>query len=198
MAAKLTKSSAALAEHMPLSAAVQTFDAELLRRASNVRLLILDVDGVLTDGRLYYSDSGETLKVYSSLDGQGIVSLQAIGIAVAIVSGRDSPMVRQRAQQLGIAHVSLGSTDKLPTAVALLDSLDLNWHQVAVMGDDWPDVPLITRAALGCAPANAHIEVRAVSHWVTAERGGEGAVRALCDVLLAARGFYQQAWQALP
>jgi 3-deoxy-D-manno-octulosonate 8-phosphate phosphatase (KDO 8-P phosphatase) len=196
--AKLTKATVLAAEHMPLSAAVQVFDAALLKRAANVRLLILDVDGVLTDGRLYYSDAGETLKVYNSLDGQGVVSLQAIGVAVAIISGRDSPMVRQRAQQLGIAHVVLGTTDKLPAALALLESLDLAWHQVAVMGDDWPDVPLITRAALGCAPANAHIEVRAVAHWVTPERGGQGAVRALCDVLLAARGFYQQAWQALP
>ena len=181
----------------PLPPNVQSFEPQLLLRAQAVKLVILDVDGVLTDGQLVYSSLGEEHKVFNSLDGQGLVYLREAGLALAIISGRDSAMVKRRAADLGVAHVHLGVHGKLAVAEKLLEKLQLTWPQVAVMGDDWPDVPLLVRAGLAAAPANAHVEVKAVAQLVTAERGGNGAVRALCDVLLAALGHYRKRWERL-
>jgi 3-deoxy-D-manno-octulosonate 8-phosphate phosphatase (KDO 8-P phosphatase) len=164
--------------------------AELLLRAQDVRVVFFDVDGVLTDGGLYFSEAGESLKRFHTLDGHGIKLLQQAGITPAVVTGRDSPALRLRLRALGVLHARFGTEDKRPAAEDILASLGLQWHQAAAMGDDWPDLPMLRRAALACAPANAHAEVRAVAHVVTQARGGDGAVRELCDLLLVASGRY--------
>jgi 3-deoxy-D-manno-octulosonate 8-phosphate phosphatase (KDO 8-P phosphatase) len=107
-----------------------------------------------------------------------------------VITGRDSPAVRRRIADLGLPHAIFGVQDKLAAATALLQSLALDWEDVAAMGDDWPDLPLMVRAAFACAPANAHAEVRAVAHHVTIARGGDGAARECCDLLLTAAGRY--------
>ena len=159
-------------------------------RAMGLKAAIFDVDGVLTDGRLFIGESGEWFKAFSSLDGHGLKLLAQGGIAPLVITGRDSPAVRRRIADLGLPHAMYGVQDKLAAATALLQSLALDWEDVAVMGDDWPDLPLMTRAAFACAPANAHTEVRAMAHHVTAARGGDGAARECCDLLLMAGGRY--------
>ena len=165
-------------------------DPLLLLRAQDVRVVFFDVDGVLTDGGLYFSEAGESLKRFHTLDGHGIKLLLQAGITPAVVTGRDSPALRLRLQALGVRHARFGTEDKRPAAEDILASLGLQWHQAAAMGDDWPDLPMLRRVALACAPANAHAEVRAVAHVVTQARGGDGAVRELCDLLLVASGRY--------
>ena len=171
-----------------------TFPPELLLKAQGrglgLKAAIFDVDGVLTDGRLFIGENGESFKAFSALDGHGLKLLAQGGITPLIITGRDSPAVRRRVADLGVAHAAYGAQDKLAAANALLQSLALGWPDVAVMGDDWPDLPLMTRAAFACAPANAHAEVRAVAHHVTAARGGDGAARECCDLLLTAAGRY--------
>ena len=167
-----------------------TFSPELLLRAQPVRVVFFDVDGVLTDGSLYFTESGESLKRFNSLDGHGLKLLQRAGITPAVITGRDSKPLRLRLQALGLTHVHYGTEDKRPAAEATLQALGLDWSQAAAMGDDWPDLPVLRRVAFACAPRNAHAEVKAVAHHVTALRGGEGAARELCDVLLVATGRY--------
>ncbi len=171
-----------------------SFPPELLLKAQGrglgVKAAIFDVDGVLTDGRLFIGENGESCKAFSALDGHGLKLLTQGGITPLIVTGRDSPAVRRRVADLGLAHAVYGAQDKLAAANALLQTLALDWADLAVMGDDWPDLPLMTRAAFACAPANAHAEVRAMAHHVTAARGGEGAARECCDLLLMAAGCY--------
>lgn len=169
---------------------------ELLLRAQAVRLVFFDVDGVLTDGGLYYGAGGERLKRFHALDGQGLALLQQAGISAAVITGRDSPALRLRLAQLGVAHAVYGTQHKLPAAQQILRSARLHWSQAAAMGDDWPDLALLRRSALACAPANAHIEVRSAAHYLTQARGGEGAVRELCDLLLVASGRYAQLLRA--
>jgi 3-deoxy-D-manno-octulosonate 8-phosphate phosphatase (KDO 8-P phosphatase) len=170
------------------------FPPELLLRAQGAGLgmkaAIFDVDGVLTDGRLYIGEQGETVKAFATLDGHGLKLLQQVGITPIVITGRDSPAVRRRVADLGLGHAVFGAQDKLAAAQALLQSLDVAWPDVAAMGDDWPDLALLTRAGLACAPAQAHAEVKAVAHLVTQAAGGQGAARELCDLLLMAGGHY--------
>jgi 3-deoxy-D-manno-octulosonate 8-phosphate phosphatase (KDO 8-P phosphatase) len=161
--------------------------AEVLERARRVRLLVLDVDGVLTDGRLYFSEQGEALKVFHVRDGSGIVALHGAGIDVAIISGRDSAAVARRASELKIRHVRQGTDDKGKALDALLTELNLAAEQVACVGDDSPDVPMLERAGLAVSVADAHASAHAVAHWTTIAKGGQGAVREVCDLLLTAR-----------
>ena len=163
---------------------------ELLLQAQGIRVVFFDVDGVLTDGGLYFSESGETLKRFHSLDGQGLKLLQQVGITPVVITGRDTPALRLRLKALGITHARFGTEDKRPAAEAFLQTLGLNWSQAAAMGDDWPDLPVMQRVAFACSPANGHAQAKAVAHHITAERGGEGAARALCDLLLVASGHY--------
>ncbi len=165
---------------------------QLLLQAQGMRAAIFDVDGVLTDGRIYISERGEEFKAFSTLDGHGLKLLAQAGIAPIVITGRDSAAVRRRVADLGIRHAVFGAADKLAAAEPLLAQLGLDWPQVAAMGDDWPDLPLLARAGFACAPANAHIEVKARVHHVTAERGGHGAARACCDLLLTAAGRYAE------
>jgi 3-deoxy-D-manno-octulosonate 8-phosphate phosphatase (KDO 8-P phosphatase) len=155
--------------------------------SSPIRLLVLDVDGVLTDGRLYYGPRGEALKVFHVRDGYGLVQLRRAGVAVAVISGRRSPMVTVRCRELGIEHVHQGIADKLPVFTRLCARLKLTAAACACIGDDLPDLPLISAAGLGFAVADAHPQVRRAAGHVTRLPGGSGAVREVCDLLLAAR-----------
>jgi len=166
------------------------FPPELLLQAQGIRVAFFDVDGVLTDGGLYFSEEGETLKRFHTLDGHGLKLLQRAGITPAVITGRDSKPLRVRLAALGIEHVHFGTEDKRPAAEATLQTLGLNWSEAAAMGDDWPDLPVMTRCAFACAPVNAQAEVLAAAHYVTRLPGGSGAVRELCDLLLVASGRY--------
>ena len=170
------------------------FAPELLLRAQGrglgLKAAIFDVDGVLTDGRLYIGEHGETVKAFHTLDGHGLKLLLAGGIEPLVITGRDSPAVRRRVADLGLRHAVYGAHDKDAAADTLLAALGLEWAEVGAIGDDWPDLPLLARAAFACAPANAHAEVRAVAHHVTAATGGHGAAREFCDLLLMAAGRY--------
>lgn len=170
------------------------FPPELLLKAQGpalgMKAAIFDVDGVLTDGRLYIGEQGESFKAFHVLDGHGLKLLAQGGILPIVVTGRDSPAVRRRVADLGLQHAVFGAGDKLAAAEPLLASLGVAWPEVAVMGDDWPDLPLFARAGFACAPANAHAEAKAMAHHVTVARGGEGAAREFCDLLLVAAGRY--------
>ncbi|HET9975870.1 MAG TPA: HAD hydrolase family protein [Burkholderiaceae bacterium] len=159
-------------------------------RGLGMKAAIFDVDGVLTDGRLFIGEHGETFKAFSVLDGQGLKLLAQGGIVPIVITGRDSPALRRRLTDLGIAHASFGVVDKLAEAQRVLAAMNLDWADVAVIGDDWPDLPLMRQAAFAAAPPNAHAEVRQVAHHITAARGGEGAARECCDLLLMAAGRY--------
>jgi len=172
------------------------FPPELLLQAQSTRVVFFDVDGVLTDGGLYFSEAGESIKRFNTLDGHGLKLLQRAGITPAVITGRDSQALRLRLAALGIEHVFYGTEDKRPAAQAILTALGLDWSQAAAMGDDWPDLPMMLCSAFACAPANAHAEVLAAAHHVTRLRGGEGAVRELCDLLLVASGRYAPLLQA--
>lgn len=162
----------------------------LLLKAQDVAIAFFDVDGVLTDGGLYCSSDGETLKRFNVLDGHGLKLLQAVGIVPAVISGRDSTALRARLQSLGITHAHYGVQDKRIAAQTTLEALGLRWDQAAVMGDDWPDLSLMRRCAFSAAPPNAHAEVLAAADYVSAKRGGDGAAREFCDLLLVACGKY--------
>ena len=167
-----------------------SFPPELLLLAQPVRAAIFDVDGVLTDGRIYIGEQGEGFKAFSTLDGHGLKLLAQVGIVPIVITGRDSAAVRRRIADLGLAHAVYGAADKLAAAQPMLDALGLRWTEVAAMGDDWPDLPLLSRAAFACAPPGAHAEVRAVAHHVTSAPAGFGAARECCDLLLVAAGRY--------
>ncbi|MBA2674568.1 3-deoxy-D-manno-octulosonate 8-phosphate phosphatase [Ramlibacter sp.] len=182
---------------MPASTSVSLspalrFPPELLLAAQGVRVAFFDVDGVLTDGGLYLSEHGETLKRFNILDGLGLKLLQEGGIVPAVITGRDSAPLRQRLQALGIAHVHYGTEKKRPAAESVLAALGLDWSQAAGIGDDWPDLPVLTRCAFAAAPPHAHAEVRAVARHVTQAAAGHGAAREFCDLLLLACGRYAQ------
>ena len=158
--------------------------------ASQIRLMGFDVDGTLTDGGLYFSEHGESSKRFNTLDGHGLKMLQSAGIHPVIITGRDSPALRMRLSGLQIQHAHCGVEDKRTAAQQALQALGMTWAQTAAMGDDWPDLPMMRRAAFACAPANAHTEVLAVAHHVTKAQGGFGAVRECCDLLMVASGRY--------
>ena len=176
------------------------FPPELLLRAQGtglgMRAAIFDVDGVLTDGRLFIGESGEVFKAFHVLDGHGLKLLGQAGIAPIVITGRDSPAVRRRLADLGLTDAHFGVSDKLAVAQPLLQARGIAWADVAVIGDDWPDLPLLARAGFACAPAQAHAEARALAHHVTSARGGEGAAREFCDLLLMACGSYAALLQA--
>jgi 3-deoxy-D-manno-octulosonate 8-phosphate phosphatase (KDO 8-P phosphatase) len=160
----------------------------LLARAAAVRLVAFDVDGTLTDGRLHYGEDGYETKVFHVHDGLGLQRLQARGAAVAIVSARISHPVALRAEELGIAHIYQGHGDKRACLRELLDALGLAPAQAAFVGDDLPDLAAMRLAGLAVAVANAHPWVAEAAHWQTRLRGGEGAAREVCDLILHAQG----------
>ncbi len=161
--------------------------------AAHVRVLVLDVDGVLTDGRLYYGPRGEALKVFHVRDGAGLKQLAAAGVTVAVISGRRSVMTRVRCRELGIRHVLQGVQDKAAALRTLCTRLRVEPADCACIGDDTPDIPLMRLTGLAYAVADAHAEARQAAHRVTTLPGGQGAVREVCDQLLAARQSGQRA-----
>ncbi len=169
---------------------------DLVQRARNVRLLVLDVDGVLTDGKLYFLADGSEAKAFSTLDGQGIKMLMNSGVNVAIITGRTSTIVERRAANLGIMHLIQGREDKRTALDELLSSLQLSYGQVAYLGDDLPDLAAIRCVALGVAVANANTFVRQHALAVTSLRGGEGAARELCEFIMAAQDTLNAAQNA--
>jgi 3-deoxy-D-manno-octulosonate 8-phosphate phosphatase (KDO 8-P phosphatase) len=157
-------------------------------RAAKVRLAVFDVDGVLTDGILLFTESGETMKRFNTLDGHGLKMLMQSGIEVAIISGRQSIAVTRRMQELGITHVFQGIHDKRATYTALLGSLGIEQEAVAAIGDDVVDLPILSRCGFAVAVPAAPAFVRECVHMVTEAQGGHGAAREFCDFILAAQG----------
>lgn len=162
--------------------------ADVTGRARAIRLLVLDVDGVLTDGRLYYSDQGAELKAFNIQDGLGIKLLQRNGIAVGIITGRTSPLVARRAAELGISLLIQGREDKFAALAEVLATLPYRLDEIAFMGDDLPDLGAIRRVGLGMAVANANAAIAACAHWRSTLPGGAGAVREAAEFLLNAQG----------
>ncbi|MEC7075826.1 MAG: HAD-IIIA family hydrolase [Pseudomonadota bacterium] len=152
---------------------------------ADIRLLVMDVDGVMTDGKITYSSDGQEFKSFNIKDGLGIKRAQASGIETAIITGRTSPMVERRARELGIAHLVQGREDKLSALSDLVDQMNLSLDQVAYIGDDLPDLTAIESVKLGACPADAAIEVKSKANWVSTREGGDGCVRELCDLLVS-------------
>ncbi|WP_372591162.1 KdsC family phosphatase [Guyparkeria sp.] len=167
-------------------------DSTWLERARGIRLLVLDVDGVMTDGRLHMTEGGDEHKIFHSRDGHGIKLIQALGVDVAIITGRSSPAVSRRAADLGIQHVVLGATDKGQAIEELAQLLDLELAEVAAMGDDVLDLPMLNRAGLSATVADAPPVIRSRVDWISPLPGGHGAVRALIDTLIDARGEWAE------
>jgi 3-deoxy-D-manno-octulosonate 8-phosphate phosphatase (KDO 8-P phosphatase) len=161
---------------------------ELLARAAKVRLAIFDVDGVLTDGRLFFDAEGREYKSFHARDGFGLKLLRRAGVETAVISGRSSPVVALRMKSLDIAHVYQGREDKLEVLERLLAELNLSPEQAAHVGDDLMDLPLLRRVGLAVAVADAHPRVREHAHWITANPGGAGAAREVCDLVMEAQG----------
>ncbi len=169
----------------------QDLSHEILAKARAIRLLILDVDGVLTDGRLVFDEQGREYKAFHARDGHGLKMLQSRGVSVAVISGRNSPSVALRMKQLGVELVYQGYENKLLALESVLNELSLSANQVAMVGDDWLDLPVLKRAGLSIAVKDAHPEVLARVDWVTANSGGQGGVRDVCDLLFTAQGHWQ-------
>ncbi|MEO8544192.1 MAG: HAD hydrolase family protein [Burkholderiaceae bacterium] len=169
-----------------------SFPPQLLLKAQGIRVAFFDVDGVLTDGGLYFSARGETVKRFHVLDGHGIKLLRSAGIVPVVITGRDAKALRVRLKALGIDEAHFAVSDKHAVARASLQKLDLDWQQAAVIGDDWPDLALMQRCRFSAAPPNAHDEVLAAVDHVTRRPGGQGAAREFCDLLLIAAGCYSR------
>ena len=166
---------------------ISDYPQGIIQRASKIRMLVLDVDGVLSDGKLIFSNTGDELKSFSTLDGQGIKMLQRSGIEVGIITGRSSQIVARRMENLGIKRVIQGREDKLTALGELLEGCDITHNEIAYMGDDLPDLAVICRVGLGLTPKNGHWTVKEHAHWETTLKGGEGAVREACDLILLAQ-----------
>ncbi|TFW03048.1 phenylphosphate carboxylase subunit delta [Oxalobacteraceae bacterium OM1] len=167
--------------------------ADAVARAARVRLMIFDVDGILTDGGLHYGPDGELFKTFNVLDGHGIKLLQQSGVATAIISARKSDIVLKRAGDLGITHVFQGVHDKRTAFEQLLAQTGTPAEACGFVGDDVIDLPILLRAGFAASVPNAHVEVRQRVHYVTEAAGGKGAARELCDFILRAQGNYEAA-----
>ncbi len=159
-----------------------------LERAANIKLLLLDVDGVLTDSSIIYLPDGVETKAFSTKDGLGIRLLQKAGVEVGIITARSSEVVQRRAENLGITLLYQGAGAKREVYERIIADLGLTPAQVAYMGDDWLDLPVMTRVGLAAAVADAVVEVRQIAHYVTSSAGGRGAVREVCDLIIEAHG----------
>ncbi|MEY4767650.1 MAG: 3-deoxy-manno-octulosonate-8-phosphatase KdsC [Pseudomonadota bacterium] len=159
----------------------------ILPKAKPIRLLILDVDGVLTNGQLFFDNKGEEYKLFHVRDGHGIKLLQQTGVIVAVMSGRYSAIVTQRLQQLGIKYLYQNVENKRLLFQQLLIELNITAEQTAYVGDDWIDLPVMTQVGLAIAVQDAHHEVKTIAHYVTQQAGGLGAVREVCDLIMQAQ-----------
>ena len=161
---------------------------DILEKAKEIKLVVFDVDGVLTDGSLFLGDGGEEYKAFNSRDGHGMKMLQSSGIEIGIITGRTSEVVTHRMQSLGIQYVYQGKLDKLPAFEELCQRTHLTPEQVAYVGDDVVDLPILVRAGLAIGVQDAHPMVKQHSHWLTPSNGGRGAARDVCELILRARG----------
>jgi 3-deoxy-D-manno-octulosonate 8-phosphate phosphatase (KDO 8-P phosphatase) len=166
---------------------MHTIEPALKERAASIQMLVLDVDGVLTDGRLYFDNAGNEMKAFNTRDGLGMKVLQKSGIEVAIITGRTSKIVARRMDQLGIKHVYQGCEDKLTAFTHLMEITGLQADQICFAGDDWIDLPVLTRVGLAMTVADADEYVKDHVHCITQRKGGEGAVREICNLLLSAQ-----------
>ncbi|MES9897519.1 MAG: 3-deoxy-manno-octulosonate-8-phosphatase KdsC [Sedimenticola sp.] len=161
---------------------------DIMERAAQVRLVIFDVDGVLTDGSLYFGDDGQEYKAFNAKDGLGMKMLQKSGVEVAIITARTSRVVALRMENLGIKHFYQGRQQKLPAFEELRDKLGLRNEQIAYVGDDVVDLPVMTRVGLSITVQDAHKRAKQHAHWQTTLPGGHGAAREVCDLLMEAQG----------
>ena len=166
----------------------ENYPSSVIKAAQKIKLLLLDVDGVLTDGRLYYGNNGEELKAFNIQDGLGIKLLQQADIRVGIITGRSSSLVQRRADELGINPLVQGREDKIAALTELLEKLDFNLEEIAFIGDDLPDLAVIRRVGLGIAPANSSRLVAGQALWQTSKNGGDGAVREVAELILSSQG----------
>tara|TARA_B100000767_G_scaffold272965_2_gene301898 strand:- start:328 stop:909 length:582 start_codon:yes stop_codon:yes gene_type:complete len=180
-------------KHRALTVAI---DANILLLAKGIKLLVLDVDGVLTDGKLYFGNNNEELKCFNIADGLGIKLLQDQGIQVAIITGRNSNIVERRAEELSIKEVIQGREDKLSALHELLKKTGITLQQTAYMGDDLPDLSAIQSVNLGTTVANGNADVRQAADWTSKKNGGEGAVRELAELILYANDLYEKSIDA--
>lgn len=163
---------------------------ETLARARRIKLLLLDVDGVLTDCKLYFDNAGNELKAFNTLDGQGIKLLQKSGVQVGIITGRTSALVARRARDLGVKLLIQGREDKWQALGEMIETMDIELDEIAHMGDDWPDLTIMSRVGLALSVPNGHSAVTERAHWISHNRGGDGAVRDACDLIMQAQGTY--------
>ena len=170
-------------------------DPKVLSLASKVKLLLFDVDGVLTDGRLVIGDDGQEYKAFNSLDGHGIKMLQRNGVAAGIITGRTSEVVKHRVKDLDIKYVHQGCKEKLPVYRQLIAELKLTPEQTAYVGDDVVDLPIMLQVGLAIAVQSAHPLAKKYAHWVTPSNGGYGAAREACEMILYAQGSYHAEMQ---
>ncbi|MEJ2345120.1 MAG: 3-deoxy-manno-octulosonate-8-phosphatase KdsC [Gammaproteobacteria bacterium] len=168
---------------------------DILQRARAIRMVIFDVDGVLTDGSLFLGDDGQEYKAFHSRDGHGMKMLQATGVEIAIITGRSSQVVEHRVADLGIQHVYQGQRDKLAALEDILDTLKIDPPAVAYVGDDVVDLPVMRRVGLAVAVQDAHPLVKQHAHWQTPHSGGRGAARDVCELIMEAQGTLSEQMQ---
>ncbi len=172
---------------------IDNISVDTVARAQEVRFLVLDVDGILTDGSLYFDRQGEALKAFNSKDGQGIKLLQGSGIKVGIITARNSEMVAKRAKNLSIDYLIQGCENKLTTLPDLFDGTAIDLQKIAYMGDDLADLAVMKRVGLAMTAADGHWFIRKHSHWISHYQGGKGAVREACDLILMVQGKFDTA-----
>ena len=168
---------------------------DILEKAAKIKLLVFDVDGVLTDGSLIVGDDGEEYKAFYSKDGLGMKMLQQTGVEIAVITARTSNVVIHRMQSLGIKHIYQGQLEKLPAFEKILNELDLSEEQTAYVGDDVIDLPVMLRAGLAVTVADAHPLVKQHAHWQTPQCGGRGAARDVCELIMQAQGTLETQFQ---
>lgn len=163
---------------------------EIHTKAAKIRLLLLDVDGVMTDGKLYFNNQGQEMKAFNTLDGHGIKMLRRSGVEVGIITGRTSDLVAKRASDLGIPLLIQGREDKYSALQELLQEFPCELESIAFMGDDYPDLTVMCRIGLALTVPNGHPAVKERAHWQSSAAGGEGAVREACDLIMQAQGTF--------
>ncbi|MFT7559850.1 MAG: 3-deoxy-D-manno-octulosonate 8-phosphate phosphatase (KDO 8-P phosphatase) [Flavobacteriales bacterium] len=166
---------------------------ELLKKAHDIQLLVVDVDGVLTDGQLYFDNDSRELNAFHTFDGQGLRMLKQSGVEVGIISGRNIKLVENRASDLGMPLIIKGREDKYRALQDMLSYFPCELENIAYMGDDWPDLTIMSKVGLALSVASADIEVKIRSHWVSSRNGGQGAVRQACNMIMKAQNNYDAA-----
>ncbi|WP_455223291.1 3-deoxy-manno-octulosonate-8-phosphatase KdsC [Kaarinaea lacus] len=166
---------------------------EVLKKAKNIKLIIFDVDGVLTDGSLFYGDDGQEYKAFNSRDGHGMKMLQETGVQIAIITGRTSEVVLHRMKNLKVQHIYQGRLEKLPAFEELINKLGIEKDHVAYVGDDVVDLPIMIRVGLAITVPSAHDLAKQHAHWITTQAAGAGAAREICEMIMKAQGTYEAA-----